>query len=124
MKARCRSRAGGIRWPVEARRKGKGTEQKQGKTVRFREEEQPEETRARSMDEQDETSGLEEVNTGRGSGGLGRGGDERCRTDETSGQGKGKGDGGVRSALPGCGADQTSPPRTFFHGLTAHNQEH
>ena len=87
----------GLRWAVEARRKGRrqqeeeqrrrgeqgqhlGQEQsKQGKQVRCGDEEQFEEA---------------EVRTGRGSAGLVRGGDERCRTDETNRKGKGKGDGG------------------------------
>ena len=87
----------GLRWVVEARRKGRrqqeeeqrrreeqghhlGQEQsKQGKQVRCGDEEQFEEA---------------EVRTGRGSAGLVRGRDERCRTDETNRKGKGKGDGG------------------------------
>ena len=40
-----------IRWAVEARRESEGTEQEQGKEVRFREEEQSEETRAQSTDQ-------------------------------------------------------------------------
>ena len=59
----------------------------------FREEEHPEETRAQSI-EQNVTGDLEEVRTGRGSAGLVRRGDERCRADETSGNVKGKGNGG------------------------------
>ena len=87
----------GLRWAVEARRKGRrqqeeeqrrrgeqghhlGQEQsKQGKHMRCGDEEQFEEA---------------EVRTGRGSAGLVRGGDERCRTDETNRKGKGKGNGG------------------------------
>ena len=69
-------------------------EQEQDKKVRFREEEQPEETRAQSTNEQDVTSGFEDVRTGTGRAGLVRGGDETCRTDETSGEGEGKGNGG------------------------------
>ena len=87
----------GHRWAVEARRKGGrqqeeeqrrrgeqghhlGQEQsKQGKQVRCGEEEQFEEA---------------EVRTGRGSAGLVRVGDEKCRADETSRKGKGKGNGG------------------------------
>ena len=101
----------GLRWAVEARRK-KSCEEKrqqeqeeqrrqarqeqseQGKQVRFGDEEQFEETRAESTDEQKVTDGLAEVRTGRGSAGLVRGGDERCRADETSRKGKGKGNGG------------------------------
>ena len=60
----------GMRWAVEARRRGRGAEQEQ-----------------RRHEEQGQ-------NTGRGSAGLVRGGDERCRTDETSRKGKGKGNGG------------------------------
>ena len=78
----------GMRWAVEARRRRRDEEQgqstgqdqsKQGKQVRFGDEEQFEET---------------EVRTGRGSAGLVRGGDEGCQTDETSRKGKGKGNGG------------------------------
>ena len=64
---------------VDARRERKGTEkeqtteQEQGKTVRFREEEQSEETRAQSTGERDVMSGFAEVRTGRGSAGLIRG---------------------------------------------------
>ena len=64
----------GLRWAVEARRKGRCTEreqaagQEQGKKDRFIEV----------------MSKLEELRTGRGNAGLVRGGDERCRTDETS----------------------------------------
>ena len=57
------------------------------------EEEQPEETRAQSI-EQNVTGDLEEVRTGRGSAGLVRRGDERCWADETNGNGKGKCNGG------------------------------
>ena len=39
-------------------------------------------------------SGFEEVRTDRGSAGLVRGRDERCRTDEISGKGRGKGEHG------------------------------
>ena len=80
----------GIRWVVEARRKGRGGEQeqrrqgeqgensgqeqnKQGKQVRFGEEEQLEGTRAESTDEPEVTCGSAEVQTGRGSAGLVRG---------------------------------------------------
>ena len=68
----------GMRWAVEARKRGRGAEQEQR---------QQEEQRQRRHEEQVQ-------NTGRGSAGLVRGGDERCRTDETSRKGKGKGNGG------------------------------
>ena len=100
----------GIRWTVEARRKGRGAEkeqeqrrqeeqeqttgQEQGKKVRFGEEEESEETRAQNPDEPEVTGGFAEVRTGRGSAVLIRGGDERRRTDETSRRGKEKGNGG------------------------------
>ena len=72
-----------------------GQEQsKQGKGVRFGEEEQSGETRAESTDEPEVTGRTTEVRTGRGSAGLVRGGDERRWTDETSRKGKGKGNGG------------------------------
>ena len=54
----------GMRWAVEARRRRRRRDEEQGQS------------------------------TGRGSAGLVRGGDERCRTDETSRKGKGKGNGG------------------------------
>ena len=68
----------GMRWAVEARRRGRGAEQEQRRQ---------EEQRQRRHEEQGQ-------NTGRGSAGLVRGGDERCQTDETSRKGKGKGNGG------------------------------
>ena len=72
-----------------------GQEQsKQGKGVRFGEEEESGETRAESTDEPEVTGGTTEVRTDRRSSGLVRGGDERCRADETSRKGKGKGNGG------------------------------
>ena len=102
----------GLRWAVEARRKGRrqqeeeqqrqgeqgqhpGQEQsKQGKQVRFRDEEQLEEKRAETAGEPEVMGRTTEVRTGRGSTGLVRGGDERCRADETNRKGKGKGNGG------------------------------
>ena len=95
----------GLRWAVEARRKekrrqgeqGQSTaleQSKQGKQVRFGEEEQLGETRAESTDEPEVTGRTTEVRTGRGSAGLIRGGDERRWTEETSRKGKGKGNGG------------------------------
>ena len=68
----------GMRWEVEARKRGRNAEQEQRRQ---------EEQRQRRHEEQGQ-------NTGRGSAGLVRGGDERCRTDETSRKGKGKGNGG------------------------------
>ena len=68
----------GMRWAVEARKRGRGAEQEQRRQ---------EEQRQRRHEEQGQ-------NTGRGSAGLVRGGDERCQTDETSRKGKGKGNGG------------------------------
>ena len=109
----------GMRWGVEARKRGRGAEQEQrrqeeqrqrrheqqgqntgqeqgkkGKQVSFGEEEQTKETWAESTDKLEATRRLTEVQTGRGSAGLVRGGDEKCRTDETSRKGKGKGNGG------------------------------
>ena len=69
-------------------------EQEQSKKVNFAEEKRPEETQEQSTDKQDVMSGLEEPRTGRGSRPLVRGGDERCRADEISRKGKGKGNGG------------------------------
>ena len=78
----------GLRWAVEARRKGKRQQEeeqqrqgqqgqhprqeqsKQGKKVRFRDEEQLEEKRTENTDEPKVMSRLEEVRTGRGSAGL------------------------------------------------------
>ena len=98
----------GLRWAVEARRKGRGQqeeeqrrqgkqgqhpgqeESKQDKQVDLGDEEQ---ARAKSTDEPEAMGRLAEVRTGRGSAGLVRGGDERCRADETR-KGKGKGHGG------------------------------
>ena len=100
----------GLRWAVEARREGRDkqeeqrrqakqgekTEQeqsKQGKQVRFGEEQQLGKTGAENAGEPEVMDKTTEVRTGRGSTGLVRGGDERCRADETS-KGKGKGNGG------------------------------
>ena len=63
----------GMRWAVEARRRGRSAEQEQRRQ---------EEERQRRHQEQGE-------NTGRGNAGLVRGGDERCQTDETSKGGNG-----------------------------------
>ena len=68
----------GMRWAVEARKRGRGAEQEQRRQ---------EEQRQRRHEEQGQ-------NTGRGSAGLVRGRDEWCQTDETSRKGKGKGNGG------------------------------
>ena len=71
-----------------------GQEQsKQGKRMGFGEEEHLREKRAKSTDEPEVMGRLAEARTGRGSSGLVRGGDERCRADETR-KGKGKGNGG------------------------------
>ena len=75
-------------------RQGQNTGQeqsKQGKRVRFGEEEKLEETRAENADEQEVTGRLAKVRTGRGKAGLIRGGDERYWADETSRKGQGKG---------------------------------
>ena len=109
----------GLRWAVEARRKGRDKQQeqrrrgeqeqrrqaeqgrnteqehsKQGKQVRFGEEQQLGKTGAENAGEPEVMDITTEVRTGRGSTGLVRGGDERCRADETSRKGKGKGNGG------------------------------
>ena len=78
-----------VRWAVEAERKG--TEREQCKKVRFGGEEQSEETGAQTTDEPEVVSGFEEVRTGRGNAGLVQGEDERCRGNEASRKGKGKG---------------------------------
>ena len=80
----------GIRWAVEARKKGRGTEKE-----RRRREEPLEEMRTESTDEPEVTSRVVEVKTGRGSASLVQGGvDEHDELDETRGKGKGKGNGG------------------------------
>ena len=95
----------GLRWAVEARRKGRDKQQeqgrkteqehsKQGKQVRFGEEQQLGKTGAENAGEPEVMDRTTEVRTGRGSTGLVRGRDERCRADETSRKGKGKGNGG------------------------------
>ena len=98
----------GLRWAIEARRKGRCEDkrqqeqeeqrrqarQEQSKQVRFGDEEQFEETRTESTDEQKVTGELAEVRTGRGGAGLVPGGDERCQADEICRKGKGKGNGG------------------------------
>ena len=78
----------GLRWAVEARRKGRRQQEeeqrrqgeqgqsKQDKQVDLGDEEQ---ARAKSTDEPEAMDRLAEVRTGRGSSGLVRGGDERCR---------------------------------------------
>ena len=76
---------------------GQNTERgqsKQGKQVRFGDEEQLEETRAETAGEPEVMGRTTEVRTGRGSAGLVRGENETRRADETSRKGKGKGDGG------------------------------
>ena len=89
-----------IRQAVEEKRRenieerDQAAEQEQNKKVRFAEEKPPEETQEQSTDKQDVMSGLEELRTGRGSRPLVRGGDEKCRADEISSKGKGKGNGG------------------------------
>ena len=96
-----------VRQMVETRRNGmdedqdqrrqaqQGQEQsKQGKQVRFGDEQQLGKTGAENADEPEVMRRTTEVRTGRGSTGLVRGGDERCQADETSRKGKGKGNGG------------------------------
>ena len=101
----------GLRWAVEARRKGRDKQQeqrrqakqgekteqeqsKQGKQVRFDEEQQLGKTGVENAGEPEVMGRTTELRTGRGSTGLVRGGDERFRADETSRKGKGKGNGG------------------------------
>ena len=96
-----------VRQMVETRRNGmdedqdqrrqaqQGQEQsKQGKQVRFGDEQQLGKTGAENASELEVMGRTTEVRTGRGSAGLARGGDERCQADETSRKGKGKGNGG------------------------------
>ena len=80
----------GIRWAVEARKKGRCTEKE-----RRRREGPLEEMRTESTDEPEVTGRLAEVRTGRGSASLVQGGaDGHDELDETRGKGKGKGNGG------------------------------
>ena len=80
----------GLRWAVEARKKGRGPEKEQR-----RREEPLEEMRTESTDEPEVTSRVAEVKTGRGSASLVQGGvDGHDELDETRGKGKGKGNGG------------------------------
>ena len=67
-------------WAVEAKRKARDKERRQDRNVRFGEEEQPEETRAQSTDEREETNGVEEVRTRRKCARLVRRGDGVKRT--------------------------------------------
>ena len=82
----------GLRWAVEAKRKGRETQteltegQEQHEEVRFREEEQSEVV---STDEQNAMSGPEEARTGRGCAGLVQRGDEsRVERDKRQRQGQ------------------------------------
>ena len=97
----------GVWQAVEARRKGRDEQQeqrrqverreeqsKQGKQVCFGQEQQLGKTGAENAGEPEVMGGTTEVRTGRGSAGLVRRGDERCRADETNRKGKGKGNGG------------------------------
>ena len=101
----------GVWQAAEARRKGRDEEQeqrrqaeqgqnteqeqsKQGKQVRFGEEQQLGKTGAENAGETEVMGRTTEVWTGRGSAGLVRGRDKRCRADETNRKGKGKGNGG------------------------------
>ena len=90
----------GIRWAVEARRKGRGAEKEQR---RQEEQEQQrrgeplEEMRTESTDEPEVTGRFAEVKTGGGSASLVQGGaDGHDELDETRSKGKGKGNGGKR----------------------------
>ena len=79
----------------QRRQAQQGQEQsKQGKQVRFGDEQQLGKTGAENAGEPEVMGRTTEVRTGRGSAGLARGGDERCQADETSRKGKGKGNGG------------------------------
>ena len=62
--------------------------------MRFGEEQQLGKTGAENAGEPEVTVRTTEVRTDRGSAGLVRGGDKRCRADETSRKGKGKGNEG------------------------------
>ena len=107
----------GLRWAIEARRKGRcenkrqqeqqeqrrqaeqgrNTEQeqsKQGKQVCFGEEQQLGKTGAENAGELEVMGGTTEVRIGRGSTGLVPGEDESRGLNETSSKGKGKGNGG------------------------------
>ena len=88
-------RNGGRNRKSNGGRESKSRTQNRSKaSVRFDQDEQLEETKAESTDEPEVTGRLVEMRTGRGSSGLIRGRDKRCRADETSRKGEGKGDGG------------------------------
>ena len=81
----------GLRWAVEARKKGRRQQEKEQR--RQGEQEQHPGQEQSKQGKQVGFGDEEQSRTGRGSSGLVRGGDERCRTDETR-KGKGKGNGG------------------------------
>ena len=81
----------GLRWAVEARRRGRRQQEKEQR-VQGEQEQHP----GQEQSKQGKQVGFgdeEQSRTGRGSSGFVRGGDERCRADETR-KGKGKGNGG------------------------------
>ena len=81
----------GLRWAVEARRRGRRQQEKEQR--RQGEQEQHPGQEQSKQGKQVGFGDEEQSRTGRGSSGLVRGGDERCRADETR-KGKGKGNGG------------------------------
>ena len=84
----------GLRWTAEARRSDGGKESKDSTQERNKARKASKWIlQAKSPDEPEVMGRLAEVRTCRGSSGLVRGGDERCRADETR-KGKGKGNGG------------------------------
>ena len=124
---RAKAMEWGMRWSVEARRRGRDEQQgqstgheqgKKDKQVHVGEEEQTEKTQAESIDEYQMMSKLAEVRTGRGSAGLVRGRDERCQADETSRKGKGKGNGGKgeHGSKGGAGSKGTRQGRELNDG--------
>ena len=80
-----------LRWAVEARRRGRRQQEKEQR--RQGEQEQHPGQEQSKQGKQVGFGDEEQSRTGRGSTGLVRGGDERCRADETSRKGKGKGNG-------------------------------
>ena len=98
--------------------KEEAQKKEQGKKVQFAEEDQPEETRAQNVDEQELTSGRGEVRTGRGTAGLVRGGDERRSGGKREHGSKGRlGSKGTQEAQQNKrtmkGADEIEEERTW-----------
>ena len=124
----------GMRWAVEARRRGRDEEQgqstgqdqsKPGKQVRFGVEEQTKKTWMESTDEPEmmsESAEVTEARTGQGSTGLVQGRDERHWADESSRKGKGKGNGG-KGEHGGKGGVGSKGTQQVENSMTDEDQE-